>query len=324
MKTIKSLLILPLAFCLLISCFVPSGTIPDDPRSFAPPTDNILTVSGTLPYFEVYLEELKNVHLDYILEEEGPVTVFMPNVNAFNKFFVEKNISKFTDLPEETRREILLYHIIPGKFRASDIPSGYYPTHTLEVTTGNPIDIYVNTGILFRLNNDACMDEPDLPAVNGIIHSIASVKNPQDVVGQLSSNPDFSLFLSLLSRQDLEINYLEYLRDTGPFTVIVPTREAIDSFLTSGSGWDSLNEIPAEFLDELLRHHVIAGKNFLVKHVDVADSLEAIDGSILSFRVSDTLKTVIDEHGHLADIVYTDIQAYNGVIQLVDHVLFPK
>jgi uncharacterized surface protein with fasciclin (FAS1) repeats len=324
MKTLKPLLIFPPALWLLYSCFIPSGTIPDDPRSFSPPTDNILTVSESLPYFDVYLEELKNVHLDYILEEEGPVTVFMPNVNAFNKFFAENNISKFTELPEESRREILLYHIIPGKFRAADIPTAYYPTHTLEITTGNPIDIYVNTSILFRLNNDACMDEPDLPAVNGIIHSIASVKNPQDVVGQLSSNPDFSLFLSLIGRQDLEINYLEYLKGTGPFTVFVPTEEAIRSFLTSGPGWNSLNDIPAEFLDELLRHHLIAGENFLVKWVDVKDSLTAIDGSILTFEVSDTLKTVNDEGGHLADIVYSDIQAYNGVIQLIDEVLFPE
>jgi uncharacterized surface protein with fasciclin (FAS1) repeats len=248
---------------LITSCIPPINDIPDDPRKFDPPNTNLLELGSSLPYFKDYLKAMDQTNLSNILEYSGPYTVFMPNQNAFMNFRSELNISSTDELPDETLRDILLYHIIHGDWILSSIPDDYYPTLARERTTGNPISLYIVNTPIFRINGILALDEPDLRSVNGTIHSIDAVIRIPTVLTHLSINEEFSIIYELLQKEGLEIDGSTLLTEEGPITLLAPSNDAILTWVERNEFWQTPDDIPNEVIGRLFENHLIEDENLL-------------------------------------------------------------
>ena len=308
---------------LTTTCIPPVHDKPDDPRTFDKPEINLLDLGSSLPYFNDFIYAMHKTHLSDILVEKGPYTVFIPNQWAFSKFRTENQINHTDQVPEETMTDILLYHIIKGRWTISKIAAGYHSTLALEKTTGNPIVLFIEKDGLFRLNGIPAMDEPDLETRNGIIHSITSVIELPTILDHLSFNKEFSMILNILNSKDLQPDFLNLLSQDGPYTFWAPTNQAILSFVENNQDWQTIYDIPIETLINILKYHLVSGENMVLKVITGNKKLTSINGSILTIQADYKKWSVSDLNGRIANITENDIQCSNGVIHQIDRVLLP-
>ena len=123
----------------------------------------------------------------------------------------------------------------------------------------------------------------------------------------LTPNTDF---VSVLSAQDGN--------GDDPFTIFAPTNDA----------FDALGDLPDEAgLVPVLQHHVIAGAN--VRSGDLTDGITAttLEGDDITINLpgtGDNIADITDGAGNTGiGIIAVDVQAYNGVIHVVNTVLLP-
>jgi uncharacterized surface protein with fasciclin (FAS1) repeats len=308
----------------LFSCIPLNDEIPRDPRTFDPPDTNMKELSTTLPYFKDFIKASNRVHIAYLLEDEGPYTIFMPNQVAFSRFRSEKNILSTDQIPDEELKNILLYHFIRGRWHLLHIPVGYYPTLSLERTTDNPIDLYIDTGALFRLNGLAPLDEPDLESTNGVIHSINAVLDLPTVMTHLSVNSQFSMIYEILNRPDIRQEFsVLFEEEEGPSTFFAPDNHAILQFLGEHPEWDRWEDVPSDILTGILKYHLISGENILIENFDQTASLIASNGSSLVIQPSYPGWFIFDGSSQKVHIGLHDIQGTNGIVHQIDRVLMP-
>ena len=105
------------------------------------------------------------------MKGEGPFTVFAPTDEAFNKLLKDLGITADELLARKDLKDILLYHVLPGKVMSSDLKEGM-KAQTLakkNVTISlEPVQV-----------NDANVITPDVEASNGVIHVIDKVLLPK-------------------------------------------------------------------------------------------------------------------------------------------------
>jgi uncharacterized surface protein with fasciclin (FAS1) repeats len=108
---------------------------------------------------------------------------------------------------------------------------------------------------------------------------------------------------------------VETLSGDGPFTVFAPTDEAFAQIPQ-----DQLNALLAdkEALTAVLTYHVVAGKVYARDVVNLT-SATTVNGQSAKITVQSG-KVMLDG----ATVVTTDIEATNGVIHVIDRVIFPK
>jgi uncharacterized surface protein with fasciclin (FAS1) repeats len=109
---------------------------------------------------------------------------------------------------------------------------------------------------------------------------------------------------------------VDTLKGTGPFTVFAPTDDAFAK-LPAGTLDSLLKDVPK--LKGILTYHVVSGK------VMAADVLK-MDGQTAATVNGATLKVSttggVKLNGEI-NVVKTDIECTNGVIQVIDAVLLP-
>jgi len=109
---------------------------------------------------------------------------------------------------------------------------------------------------------------------------------------------------------------VETLSGPGPFTVFAPTDEAFKSF-TPGALEALLADGPQ--LQKLLQYHVVAGKVMAADVVKLTFAKTLADGLNVSIRVENGKVFVND-----SQVIFTDIPCANGVIHVIDTVLYPE
>jgi uncharacterized surface protein with fasciclin (FAS1) repeats len=136
----------------------------------------------------------------------------------------------------------------------------------------------------------------------------------ETIVDVAMGNPDLSNLVAALESADLS----EALSDEGPFTVFAPTNEAFETAVSDlGIGLDDfLTEI--DLLESVLLTHTVSGE------ITSAD----IDDGATQMALSDTaLEFAVAEDGTVTvngiTVVMAGIEASNGVVHLIDGVLFP-
>ncbi len=105
------------------------------------------------------------------------------------------------------------------------------------------------------------------------------------------------------------------LKEKGPYTVFAPTDEAFNK-LPKGTVETLLKPENKEKLGALLAYHVMKGKVMLADMKTM--KAPTANGADLNVKVKDGKVMVNDAH-----IVKADVQASNGVIQVIDTVLMP-
>ncbi|XP_036956541.1 stabilin-1 isoform X1 [Acanthopagrus latus] len=171
--------------------------------------------------------------------------------------------------------------------------------------------------------------QEDLPAANGIIHIIdrpitntLSDRSPLDekfadkTIGEiLTKDEKFNRFLSLVDNSGSP----PPLRGPGPLTVFVPTNQAVDRS-RDGSFLYMLSDAKHK-LQELLRHHVYSHAVLTVDSLAALPRIQTMANQIVTITVSDDGEILLGEKGiHLAS---TNIVASNGIIHMIDGILYP-
>lgn len=182
-----ALMVLPVA----VACSTkPADTTVNTPTSEAPTTgtaatttpnavgsdsmangDTIVDVASANGSFSTLVSAIKAAGLTDTLSAAGPYTVFAPTDAAFAAL-PEGTLDKLLK-PEnqEVLTQVLKYHVVPEKLMASDIKPGMVPT-----VEGKDLDITDNAGKV--MVNGKAVEQADITASNGIIHSIDAVLLP--------------------------------------------------------------------------------------------------------------------------------------------------
>jgi len=119
---------------------------------------------------------------------------------------------------------------------------------------------------------------------------------------------DFTVLVGALEATGLD----EVLSGDGPFTVFAPTDNAF-ALLPDGL----LGSLTTDQLAAILTYHVVAGEVDAATVVTL-DEAETVEGSSIFIQVIDGT-VVLDGR---VQVITTDIQASNGIIHVVDAVLF--
>ena len=106
----------------------------------------------------------------------------------------------------------------------------------------------------------------------------------------------------------------------GEYTVFAPTDEAFQTFLDN-SPWNSIQEIPADVLTQVLLNHVVSGT---VRSTDLTDGYvktlaeEASTNNAVDMLIDLTNGVVLNGS---TNVTQPDVEASNGVIHVVDEVI---
>ena len=104
------------------------------------------------------------------LKGEGPFTVFAPTNAAFDKLPKGTLEKLLADIP--ALKNILLYHVVPGKVMAADVVK----VDSAKTALGEAINVKVD-GDKVMVNN-AQVIKTDIKASNGVIHVVDTVILP--------------------------------------------------------------------------------------------------------------------------------------------------
>jgi len=135
---------------------------------------DIPTVAAEAGNFDTLLAAVKAADLAETLSGEGPFTVFAPTDEAFGEL-PEGTLTEL--LKEENQgqlRSILLYHVVPGEYKAADLAGD---VQNLDTAGEQSLRVDGTDGVTVA---GASVVAADVEASNGVIHVIDTVLLPQD------------------------------------------------------------------------------------------------------------------------------------------------
>jgi len=104
------------------------------------------------------------------LSQPGPFTVFAPTDLAFAQFTEDELNAILND--RTLLRSVLTYHVVPGRFTASDVVN----SNSLPTVNGKSLRVEIRDGEVFV--DDARVIATDINAANGVVHLIDAVLTP--------------------------------------------------------------------------------------------------------------------------------------------------
>ena len=110
---------------------------------------------------------------------------------------------------------------------------------------------------------------------------------------------------------------VETIKGPGPFTVFAPTDEAFAK-LPGGTVENLLKPENNQQLVAILTYHVVPGKVMSKDLVGKKTMAKTVEGTQVSIDATDGVRV------NNAKVVKADIDASNGVIQVIDTVIIPK
>lgn len=312
MKIIKKLL--PI---LLLSLFIYSCD-DDNDDTIMPVTNTIVDVAVNNNLSSL-VAAVTRADLAGILSSPGPFTVFAPTNEAFQGL-LDSNAdwNSVNDIPVETLRSVLLFHVLSGEVKSTDLADIYVNTSSTG-PNDEALSLQVEVTGAIEFNGDAKPVIVDVEASNGVVHVIDKVMLPPNVVTVALNNAGFTSLVAALTDNRHTTNFVDVLNGEGPYTVFAPTNDAFQALLDSNANWNSLGDIPIATLEAVLLYHVV-GANVQ------SDELENGDVSTLSGTITIDLTNgaqIKTSSSQTINIILTDVQGTNGVVHAIDTVLLP-
>jgi len=312
MKIIKKLL--PI---LLLSLFIYSCD-DDNDDTIMPVTNTIVDVAVNNNLSSL-VAAVTRADLAGTLSSPGPFTVFAPTNEAFQGL-LDSNAdwNSVNDIPVETLRSVLLFHVLSGEVKSTDLADIYVNTSSTG-PNDEALSLQVEVTGAIEFNGDAKPVIVDVEASNGVVHVIDKVMLPPNVVTVALNNAGFTSLVAALTDDRHTTNFVDVLNGEGPYTVFAPTNDAFQALLDSNANWNSLGDIPIATLEAVLLYHVV-GANVQ------SDELENGDVSTLSGTITIDLTNgaqIKTSSSQTINIILTDVQGTNGVVHAIDTVLLP-
>jgi uncharacterized surface protein with fasciclin (FAS1) repeats/plastocyanin len=260
--------------------------------------------------------------LDSLLDSNGPLTLFIPNGSAVSEVQDLLNLNQFDLLGFVDLPSALEYHVATGLWLADDLEAGM----SLPTVYGQDLTVSEVGGAL-KIDGASIISTNYL-ADNGVVHVIdkclAPSGLPQATVWDIIKNSDDHQLLEtailnayldeeLIAQNDLDPS----LELPGPFTVFAPTDAAFEAY-SQGLGITTAEVIAGQFVDEIVKTHIIGNKN---------DSSDFFNGQILQNYLGDYNQMTVNTNGIFVENIALqtiDIQAYNGVVHVIDEIITPN
>lgn len=271
------------------------------------PLEDIVQLAKSSAIFNTLLSAVEAAGLVDALKSEGPFTVFAPTDDAFAAIDAEV----LGDLVADTEllTAVLTYHVVPGLFLAENVVT----RSDLNTLNGDHLPVMVE-GDMVKVGG-ANVIAADILATNGVVHVIDQVMLPEPIADIVQVAKGAGIFNTLLAAVDAA-GLTEVLKGDGPFTVFAPTDEAFAAVPA-----DALAALLAdpEALAAILTYHVVPG-DLQAAEVLTRSSLTTVNGAEAAISIDGEGLPRIEN----AIITATDIDAKNGVIHIIDRVIFPQ
>lgn len=271
------------------------------------PIEDIVQLAKSSAIFNTLLSAVEAAGLVDALKSEGPFTVFAPTDDAFAAIDAEV----LGDLVSDTEllTAVLTYHVVPGLFLAENVVT----RSDLNTLNGDHLPVMVE-GDMVKVGG-ANVIATDFLATNGVVHVIDQVMLPEPIADIVQVAKGAGIFNTLLAAVDAA-GLTEVLKGNGPFTVFAPTDEAFAAVPA-----DALAALLAdpEALAAILTYHVVPG-DLQAAEVLTRSSLTTVNGAEAAISIDGEGLPRIEN----AIITATDIDAKNGVIHVIDRVIFPQ
>lgn len=145
---------------------------------------DIVDTAAAAPQFSTLVTAIKAAGLADTLKGAGPFTVFAPTNAAFAKL-PAGTVKALLNSPQRLK-EILTYHVIPGKITAKQAMSMRTPTSPPTVE-GKTLRVTTRGGTV--MVNGARVVKANIMADNGVIHAIDTVLIPGGVLNFGATSP---------------------------------------------------------------------------------------------------------------------------------------
>jgi uncharacterized surface protein with fasciclin (FAS1) repeats len=282
----------------------------------------------------IAIAALDKSKLSPTLNTYGPFTFFVPDNNAFRKFFASKGKTSLNDFTDDEIRTIMVYHILTARLRSSEFRQG--PQTTAPTGAGDVISLDISKGYKYNTvaNSVANVYETDIAFSNALVHKMDAVLNPPtQSIGQfLEQNSNkYSVMIAGLKRANLwdTINNLTDAAGTRiRITLLAESNETLQA-----AGITSFASMPLDQLDTLMRYHMMAGSSFSADYTRKSDpnpraglNFERWDSTILSLNGQQYLYFDLAAEkliNGVANFAASDVIMRNGVLQVLDkHIEF--
>lgn len=145
----------------------------DDDDILTPETPDIVDTAVAAGVFQTLVAAVQAADLVEVLKGDGPFTVFAPTDDAFAQLPAGTVESLLLPENRDQLTAILTYHVVPGRFLATDVLA----SATLPTVQGQDLSITLDDGV--PRVDAAAIVQTDIEASNGVIHVIDSVLLPQ-------------------------------------------------------------------------------------------------------------------------------------------------
>jgi uncharacterized surface protein with fasciclin (FAS1) repeats len=140
----------------------------------------------------------------------------------------------------------------------------------------------------------------------------------QNVVQLAQANPDLSILVEAVTAANLGGT----LSGAGPFTVFAPTNAAFAGLLTELGVTKAQLLADTTLLTAVLQYHVL-GASVMKSQVPLGKAITPLAGGIFKVDQVGSDLVITDGRNRKAKITATDVEATNGVVHLIDHVILP-
>lgn len=143
-------------------------------------------------------------------------------------------------------------------------------------------------------------------------------EGPKSLVQLIDENADLSMLKDAIERNSDLLDDLGNMNSE--FTVFAPSNQAFDNFIESLEGVNSLSDIDDEILSNFVKYHILSGTKLKVEGMETGNSPATLLGEPISMSVSGSAVKL----NQLADISSADHEAENGIVHVINAVLFPS
>lgn len=290
----------------------------------------IYDLARLTPGYATLAKAIERAGLVELLSDPGAnLTVFAPNDSAFLAYLSNfEGIDSLEDIPEADLANLLLNHLVEGRFSSSQIiAAGTGYVNTL-ATVGNEdqdfLSLHINTADGVVLNGASKVVFPDFAVSNGTVHLVDAIIDLPTVATFAIADPEFSSLAQALNAVEGSAGYIEDLQtpwgtDPAPFTILAPDNDAFAALLDE-VGVSGLDGLDANVVATTLAYHVIAGAN--LRSDDILSGTVTTLGGDVTVTVGEGI-SITDANNRISTVTAANIQAYNGVIHVIDRVIRP-
>lgn len=313
--------------------------------------DNGTTDAATQSILEIAVENENTTILEAAVLEADPsiaellggddqLTVFAPTDAAFEDLLGELGITAEQLLANTALlNTVLPYHVLATSFgevkaaAAISVAQSPVPQNLVPTVNGANVALSISqeSGEDVLYVNTSRVTGPDVDATNGVIHLIDKVLLPPpsdlsdtgatiaEIVTALegAADPEFTILLAALGTPGASALLTAASDPNATLTVFAPTDAAFEALLTDLgiTAGDLLND---PNLPSILSQHILG---------TTVDSLTAYasNGETVTTLASNNLNVDIQDNALVIEgstVVEADVEASNGVIHVIDKVIF--